>query len=90
MTVLARRADLHQWPALQMIRNYDPQQRTEESIVNKNSRISAFPVAADHAAPLTAHQPRRLPVATLINTTALLATTALLFTAGPKLPPYQG
>jgi hypothetical protein len=57
--------------------------------MNKNSRISVFPVAADHAAPLTAHQPRRLPVATLINTTALLAT-ALLFTAEPKLPPFRG
>jgi hypothetical protein len=29
-------------------------------------------------------------VATLINTTALLATTALLVTAEPKLPPFMG
>lgn len=58
--------------------------------MNKNSRLSAFPVAADHAVTPTAPQPRRLPVTTLINTTALLATTALLVTAEPKLPPFRG
>jgi hypothetical protein len=58
--------------------------------MNNNSHISVLPVVADHAAPLTAHQPRRLPVATLINTTSLLATTALLVTAEPKVPPFRG
>jgi hypothetical protein len=37
-----------------------------------------------------ADRPRRTPVAALLNTGVLLATTALLAAPEPKLPPFHG
>jgi hypothetical protein len=37
-----------------------------------------------------ADRPRRIPVMALLNTGALLATTALLLATEPKLPPFFG
>ncbi len=37
-----------------------------------------------------ADRPRRTPVAALLNTGTLLATTALLLVTEPKTPPYRG
>jgi hypothetical protein len=38
----------------------------------------------------TIGQPRRVPAATLLNTTGRVATTALLAATDPKTPPFRG
>jgi hypothetical protein len=46
--------------------------------------------AAAPAAAADADRPRRIPVAALLNTGTLLATTALLLVTQPKSPPFKG
>ena len=48
---------------------------------------SAVPAADSCAPPAAAKRSRRLRVAALLNTNALLATTALVIAFDPKLPP---
>jgi hypothetical protein len=49
------------------------------------------PAAARPAQPeVVTDRPRRTPVAALLNTGTLLATTALLLVTEPKSPPFKG
>jgi hypothetical protein len=59
--------------------------------MNKKSESTVPAATARPAQPeVGADRPRRIPVAPLLNTGALLATIALLVAAEPKLPPFFG
>jgi hypothetical protein len=52
--------------------------------------VTNDPEAAAPAAAADADKTRRTPVAALLNTGTLLATTALLLVTEPKSPPFKG
>jgi hypothetical protein len=59
--------------------------------MNKKSESTVPAATARPAQPeVGADRLRRIPVAALLNTGALLATTALLLAAEPKSPPFKG
>lgn len=58
--------------------------------MNKNPRPAESAAADPSVPPVTAKKPGRLRVAALFNTTALLATTAVITAIEPKSPPFKG
>jgi hypothetical protein len=70
---------------------YSSNPRPEEAVMD-NQPDSTTPAEAARPAQteVGADRPRRIPVAALLNTGALLATTALLIVTEPKSPPFRG
>jgi hypothetical protein len=63
----------------------------EEAAMTHKPDPTAPAAAARPAQPeVVTDRPRRIPVAALLNTGTLLATTALLLVTEPKTPPYRG